>query len=215
MIVRLALVLLLFGSSPAVALDGGIAPFAGARVFDRDLQNFRWERGPVALAGVEGFARMGRWEGGLVLARSNTEQALGLPGEDLQPGVALTEATLRLRGALVVLGPFDFGLAAGVGRTHLGYDPDRASVAVQGLADPLELSFPAIDTWRRELAIDGRWRRSAAWAVGVGLAWSWFDLETAYRSGDTIVEGRDTFSSLDVHLQLRWTLWGLRGSETP
>lgn len=204
--VALLLVALLVATQDAHAeWRMGVSAYAGSRVLDERLDDYRWDVRPAPVLGLEGIARRGRAEFALAVERSSTEQALGLPGTTVAPRVDLTQVALRGRFHFFSLGPVAFSAGAGLGRMHLGWQPDALEVEVEGIAAPLQIDYAPVDTWRRELAIGAEWRLTHSLALGLVGEQSWFDLDTAHRAGDAIVDQNETFSSLDFRLHLKWT----------
>lgn len=183
----------------------GVSAYAGRRVLDEQLDDYRWDVEPAPVLGVEGLARRGRAEFAVAVERSSTQQALGLPGTTVAPRVDLTQVALRTRFDFFSLGPLHFSAGGGLGRMHLGWQPDAVQVEVEGIAAPLEIEYAPVNTWRREVAIGAEWALTHTLSLGLIGEHSWFELDTAHRAGDTIVDQTETFSSLDFRLHLKWT----------
>lgn len=188
----------------------GVSPYAGARALDAALDDYRWDVGPSRLIGAEAWARFARLEAALAVERSSTVQATGLPGESQGPRVDLTQIALRLRARVVSAGPVHLRAGAGLGRLHLGWDPDRAAFAIDGIADPVEVRYTPIDTWRTELEAGARIALPGPVDLVLASTWAHFDLATSHRSADAIVERDETFSTFDARIHLSWSLWGER-----
>lgn len=194
----------------AAGFAGGVSAYLGARALDASLDDYRWDVEPARALGAEAWIARSRLELALAVERSSTEQGTGLPGVSSAPRVDLTHVALRLRTRLFSLGPVRCHGGVGLGRLHLGWNPDRATYEVAGLPDPLTIEYAPVDTWRSELELGARIALPGPVDVGLASTWSRFDLETAHRDGDGIVERTDTFSTLDARVFLSWSLWGER-----
>lgn len=188
----------------------GVSPYVGVRSLDTALDDYRWNVGPSRLLGAEAWFAFSRFEAALAVERSSTEQSTGLAGVTTAPRVDLTHLAVRVRARLLAWGPAQLHAGAGAGRLHLGWDPTRATYAVSGLPDPITVDYDPIDTWRTELELGARIALPGPIDLGLASTWAHFDLETAHRAGDAIVERDETFSTVDGRVFLSWSLWGER-----
>lgn len=178
----------------------------GAVFIDRGLGDFRWDTRPAAVWGAHALVTRGRFASGLRVARSQTSQGTGIPGESQAPSVNLT--ALALVGQVRVAGYRGVELwgSAHAGRMHLGYSPDQLTFDAGGVNGPVTVDFDPITEWDFGGGMEIRRRFFRQVALGLQVEASSFALDTAHRRGDEIAESRDRFYNWAVRLELSWLL---------
>ena len=182
-----------------------VGVLAGVQQPDLDLADFSWDVTAQTTYGAQALVGFGRFGAGVRLWRARTTQETGLP-DVADPTVRLTTWEIVTEGRVLrVLGTELLGTAS-VGRLHLGYEPDRLTVALPGASQPLEVAFEPIDEWTVAIGATVRRRLLGSWAVGLQMDHRWFGLDTAHRSGDAVAFERHRFGNWGARLALSW-LW--------
>ena len=183
----------------------GLESQAGARRLDDRLADYRWAVGPVPVLGLDAVATHGRWSLRAGASRSGTEQATGLPGAAPEPSVSLTELSIGGGVRLVDVGPVRLDAGASIGRLHLRWDPERLDLEVDGT--PVNVAFEPIDRWTRAVDLTLAWAPRPSLHLGLRGRALRFDLDTAHRAGDAIVERTESFDGYDLTLFVRALPW--------
>lgn len=177
-----------------------IAPTIGALALDSHLADYRWNTSLAIQPGLRVALHHARFATALRTAWAGTEQATGIPGETSAPKVNMTQLDLALEGRITNLGSIElWGLAHG-GRMFLGYEPDHMTFDAGG--SPVTVDFDPITEWCYGLGIALRRDLARHLALGLQLDQTVFRLDTAHRSGDEIVESRESFSNWSFSLAL-------------
>jgi len=192
---------LVLAGGRAEAWSVGFGPSGGLISLDQELGNYRWDTAPRPAWGLAAKATSGRVGGGVRLWRSATTQVTGIPGETFAPDVRLTatEAFGEVRVARVA----GVALLAGAstGALHLGWSPDRATLAPGGVGE-IEISYEPVTEWTAGAEISACRTLPGGLDLALGLGRSWFRLDTQHRAGDEIVARRDTFGHWIVRAEL-------------
>ena len=193
-------------TSPASDWRLAIGPVAGAVMFDRSLDNYRWDIGPTLQTGLQATLYRGRFGAGVRLLRAQTTQASGIPGEAQVPHVNATGLDIvgelrvvRYRGA-------ELWGSAHAGRLHLGYDPDQLTFDTGGVGGPVTVAYDPISEWELGLGLEVRGELTRHMALSLQAEQSSFALDTAYRSGAAIVQTRERFYNWSLRLQVAWLI---------
>lgn len=189
----------------------GIEPRTGFRVLDAHLSDFRWDVGARPFAGADLTLRNERWSLSVGASRSATEQATGL-GDVTATTVTLFEAGITLRATVLRHGPVRLELGAGGGRLRSSWAPEVLRTDVDGV--PIDVRFDPVGTWTRSLDARVSVRLRPALMLGLSAVARRFELDTAHRSGSTIVESEESFRSVDIGLFVRVVGWSSSNPET-
>jgi hypothetical protein len=207
-----ALMLLASIAAPARAQSGGddvaarpawrvsVAPTVGALVFDADLANYRWDTGVAWQPGLRAALHRSSFAAGVHAAWSATSQATGIPGESTVPDVHLTEVELVLEAQVARVRGVELWASGHGGRLYLGYDPDHLTVDMGGLSEPITVDYEPITEWCYGFGIEFRYAVARQLALGLQLEQTGFQLDTAHRSGNEIVESRERFMNWSLSL---------------
>lgn len=183
-----------------VAWRLSVAPTIGALSLDSHLADYRWDTSVSMLPGLQAGLHHARFSLALRTSWAGTEQATGLLDETAAPGVNLTQVDLALEGRLATLAGIEMAASGHGGRLFLGYEPDEMTVDAGGV--PVTVSFDAITEWCYGFGIAFRRDLARHLALGLQLDQTAFRLDTAHRSGDEIVESRESFSNWSLSLAL-------------
>ena len=197
----------MIGAAPiwlAVGLLGGLA------LPDSRFADYRWNVDPRAAWGVEMLAGRGRLAAGLRVAGSRTTQTIGLPDPASTAAVRSTSFELVARGTIVSLAGFDLATTAGGGRLHMGWAPDHVEATVGGT--PVSVDLAPVDTWMAGGGFALTRDLPGPWRAGLGLERRFFSMETAHRSGSSIVTGTQTFGDWNARVELQWLALGMKGT---
>lgn len=185
---------------PTAAWRLSIAPSIGAIALDSHLADYRWDTSLSMQPGLRVGVHHARFATALRTAWSGTEQATGVPGESAAPSVNLTQVDLALEGRMATLAGIEMWASGHGGRLFLGYEPDEMTVDAGG--SPVTVSFDAITEWCYGFGVSFRRDVARHLALGLQLDQTTFSLDTAHRSGDEIVEARESFSNWSLSLAL-------------
>lgn len=170
---------------------------------DSKLADYQWDTSPGLTFGGEAFGGLGRVAVGARVLRSQTTQSLGSLAT---PGAATVRATsweLVGRVRLASLGRTDFLAAAGGGRLHLGYAPDRIQVDA-GTGSAIAVELKPVDEWMGVVGVVVERPLANRWIAAVTADHRFFSMETAHRSGSEIVRADESFGGWGVRLGLAW-----------
>jgi hypothetical protein len=202
-----ALVLLAGTGAPSVTKAGGgpwlsLSLLGGATRPDSDLSNYRWDVGGKFTWGGEAILGNGSWGTGVRIWNWSTTQSTGILGAQTSPTVSLRSVQLvgQFRPfSLMGFRTFAFG---SFGRVRLGYSPDRITLNVEGVSEPVVVNFEPVNEWI--LGLGAGVERSLAHGIALGMEVerSTFSLDTVHRSGDAIVEDRESFKNWNLRFRL-------------
>jgi hypothetical protein len=184
----------------AAAWRVSIAPVIGALALDSHLGDYQWDTSVAIQPGLRVALHHTRYAAALRTSWSGTQQSTGLAGENAAPEVHMTQLDLVLEGRIAAWKRVELWGSGHGGRLFLGYDPDEMTVDAGG--SPVTVSFDPITEWCYGLGIGFRGDVARHLALGLQLDRSTFHLDTAHRSGDEIVEARESFSNWSVSLAL-------------
>ena len=171
---------------------------AGSVQPDGDLADYQWRTVPSAAWGVRALAGVKRFSGGVRLWNTRARQDIGAATPATVRG---TSVELIGRGRLLNVGASQVLATASGGRLHLAYDPDRIEVGGgSGGADAVK--FGPIDEWIVGAGLALEQRVAGAWSVGFEVERRFFGLDTAHRSGETIVERREMMGDWNARVEL-------------
>jgi len=177
-----------------------IAPTIGVLMLDSHLADYRWDTSPAVQPGLRIGVHHSRYAAALRTSWSSTEQSTGLLGETTTPRVHLTQLDLSLEGRLATFQRIEVWGSCHGGRMFLGYEPDQMMVDAGG--SPVTVSFDAIDEWCYGFGAALRRDIARHLALGLQVDGTGFQLDTAHRSGNEIVESREGFVNWSVSLSL-------------
>lgn len=188
----------------AVGLLGGLS------LPDARFSDYRWNVDPRAAWGVETLTGAGRFAAGLRVSSSRTTQTIGIPDPASTAAVRSTAVELVAHGTVVSLAGFDLAATASGGRLHLGWDPDHVEGSVGGT--PVSADLAPVDTWTAGGGLAVTRRLPGPWRAGLGLDRRFYSMETAHRSGASIVTGTQTFGDWNARVELQWLALGMKGT---
>jgi hypothetical protein len=191
------------GALPVTGLVPGpwlsVGVLGGSTQFDPHLADYAWNVNPRAGFGAEALAGFGPVGGGVRVWRARTSQHLGL-AEAPDPSVDATSFDVVGRLRLFSLLGAQLQACASTGRLHLGYSPDHVLVGSGGSA--VDVALAPVDAWSYGAGLAVRRGLVGAWAAGVEVDAQRFSMETAHRSGSTIVTGNERFNDWSARLGL-------------
>lgn len=177
-----------------------IAPAVGILMFDSHLADYRWDTSLSVQPGLRIGVHHSRYSAALRTSWSATDQPTGLIGESTVPRVHMTQLDLALEGRIASLARTELWGSAHGGRMFLGYEPDQMTVDAGG--SPVTVAFDPIDEWCYGAGIAFRRDLARHLALGLQLDGTGFQLDTAHRSGNEIVESREGFVNWSLSLAL-------------
>lgn len=192
----------------------GLAPVGPAKALERlvllsalggtaqpvaDLADYQWDVRPHEAWGAELAAGSGPWSLGLRLWRSHTTQSLGLTGAS-DPTVRTSSLDLVARARVAAWRGVGLEAMASGGRLALRYDPEHLAIGTGGT--PIEVSLPPVHEWVAGAGLALQAPLPGPWSAGLEVERRVFSLDTAHRSGSTVVMARDTFGEWDARLAL-------------
>ncbi len=201
----LAVVVVAAAVAPARADSARATPrwsigiLAGSVQPEADLADYQWSTTPRVAWGLQALAGAGRLSGGVRLWNTRAQQEIGAgAGSSMVRG---TSFELVGRGRLLSVSGSELLAVASGGRLHLGYEPDRVEIA-SGAGDPIEVRLAPIDEWIVGAGVALERRIASTWRVGFEVERRLFKLDTAHRSGDAIVERRETLGDWNARVEL-------------
>jgi hypothetical protein len=172
---------------------------SGTTLHDPALANYQMSTALEAGFGAQGLAGFGRFAAGLRLWTATTQQTIGA-SDPSNPKLRMTSSEAVAQGRLGRLGGAELVAVASVGWLHLGYHPDQ--VTVSSGASPIVVDLAPMDEWIAGGGLAVKHRLGAHWGLGLEVDRRIFGLDTAHRSGSTIVEQREWFGDWSAHLEL-------------
>ncbi len=183
-----------------------VGPSVGVQVFDDNLANYRWDTKPAVVTGLQVTLYRGWLAGGIRMGRSHTRQVTGIPGETRAPQVNKTDVVFTGHVRALEYRIFELWGSISGGGMFLGYDPDRMTFEIGGIADPVTVSYEAVSTWQYGLGTGLRSKITRHAALSLEVERSTFSLDTAHRRGDEIVYARQSFSNWQFSVGVSWLL---------
>jgi hypothetical protein len=167
---------------------------------DPALADYQWDVRPRGAWGAQALIGGDRFATGLRAWRSGTTQRIGA---GIDP-VSVRETSVELVGRAHLAERFGIGasLVAGAGRLHLGFDPDRVAIPLEGGGSAGEASLAPIDEWMASAGMALARPIAERWALGLEIDHRRFALDTAHREGDAIESARTSFGEWSVRLEL-------------
>lgn len=201
----LALVALLASSSLA-STDLRLGVGVGAVGFDSSLRGFNWETAPRPAPEVEISLARGRWETGLRVRTTSTEQAFGFAATPQAANVRWTSAEILTRVRIAKWGPLELSPALGVGRVDLRYDPEHVAINLspaEGYASrgDTRVRLAPIGEWLATGSLQTRLNLAPSLALAFAAERSLFRLDTAESSDGGVLEDRRTFGAWSLRAQ--------------
>jgi hypothetical protein len=141
-----------------------------------------------------------RYCGGLRLRSFVTRQDMSAAGLAISPSVRLTTYELVGRANVAEWAATRVQVSASVGRIHLGYHPDHATLA--GGGTPVAVTFAPIQEWMAGAGIGVERPLGGRWTLGLGVDANRFSLDTAHRNGAVIDFGRNAFVNWNARIEL-------------
>jgi hypothetical protein len=178
----------------------GIAPTIGALALDSHLADYRWDTSISVQPGLRIGVHHARFATALRTSWAATEQSTGLLDATSAPRVHLTQVDLALEGRIATLKSVEVWGSGHGGRMFLGYEPDQITVDAGGT--PVTVSFDAINEWCYGFGVALRRDLARHLALGLQLDGTGFNLDTAHRLGNEIVESREGFVNWSLSLEL-------------
>jgi hypothetical protein len=182
----------------AVSLLGGTAQPVSR------MADYQWDVRPHAGWGAQALVGRGGWSVGPRLWRSGTTQALGLAGTP-DPHVSTTSLELVTRARLASWRTVECLALASGGRLAIGYQPDRLTLDTS--AGPVEVAFAPVSSWIAGAGVALLAPVAGGWTVGMETERRVFALDTAHRSGASVVYGRETLGDWHMRFELG-RAWG-------
>ncbi len=175
---------------------------AGTTQFDAGLADYQWDTTLRPGWGLQALIGGGRLAAGVRVWRAATTQSIGDLGA--APDVHATRWELIGEGRLLEALGTEFRLTAGAGRLRLAWDPDRIVLQPAGGGAPIEVALAPVGTWTGGAGFVLRRPLAADWTVGLGVDARIYAIDTARRSGDTVVLARERFGDWSTRLELAW-----------
>ena len=173
----------------------------GATGFDRHLADYEWNVTPRAAWGVQALAGSGRFAGGLRVWNTRTTQHMATASEP-NPAVNALSLDLVSRARVLRHGGLELDACASAGRLHLGYAPDHVTIPASGGGAPIDVSLSPIDEWLAGAGLALRHPVAGPWAATIEIDTQVFGMQTAHRSGNAIVVGREGFREWSARFEL-------------
>lgn len=172
----------------------------GSTQFDAELADYQWDTTPRLGWGLSGLVGRGRFAAGLELWRTGTTQAIG----DLGAAPEVHATSLELVGEARIVGRWgtDLWVRGHGGRLRLGYQPDRITIQPPGPVSPIEVELAPVAAWIGGAGAALRRPVASRWTVGLGVDARVFAIDTAHRSGDTVVYGRRSFGDWSIRCEI-------------
>lgn len=180
---------------------GSIGGLTGAAQFDGHLADYQWNVTPRASLGVQALAGVGRVSAGVRVSQSRTTQHIAQASVS-DPSVHATRFDLEGRAQLFKTFGLRLDAFGTIGRLHLGYAPSHVTLAAPGGGSDIEVGLAPVDTWSSGMGFALRRHLPGPWSAGVEIARQQFALDTAHRSGNSIVLQHERFSEWSTRLEL-------------
>jgi len=202
--------LLLAFANPAPAEDSGwrldLGAAGGAMLLDEDLQDNRWDVGPVPAFTLAAQALRGRYALVLAYGKSLTVQGTGIPGESIDPRVDLHSIDALASARILQWAGLELWGQLHGGRILMRYQPDSLVLAAPGGGAPIEVQFDPIHEWTAGVRTSIRREFQGRFALTATAGYSTFGLDTAHRRGSEIVEQRERFHNWSLGFGASWLL---------
>ena len=189
---------------PHVTLALGL--LSGATFLDGRFADYQWNVDPRASLGVSAVAEAGRFSAGLRVTQSRTTQTIGIPDPGSSAAVHATSFELVGGARVARLAGFALAATASGGRIHLGWSPDHVDATVGGT--PVSVDFTSVDRWIGGGGLAVTRRLPGPWRAGLVVDRRFFTMDTAHRSGNSIVTGPRAFGDWNARVELSWLLLG-------
>jgi hypothetical protein len=177
---------------------------SGSTRLDDGLADFQWDTTPRVDWGAQALVGRGRFASGLRLWRARTRLQLDPSDASASAGVRATSTELIGHGRLATTLGCELMAVASAGLLHLGYHPDRVSIAPAGGGAPIAVDLAPVNEWIGGAGLALRRPLGGPWTAGVELDHRLFGLDTAHRNGAVIEYGRRTFGDWSARLELAW-----------
>lgn len=182
-----------------LGLTFALGILSGSTLPDARLSDYQWDTRPQMTWGAQALVGNDRFSGGFRISTTGTTQNIGLP-ELPSAHVRANSFDLVGRGVVARGLGFDVLALASVGRMHLRYQPDHVVTDVGGV--PTTVTFAPISEWSGGGGFGIEHRVAGAWAVGAAVERRLFGLDTAHRSGGSVVEGRESFGDWTARVEI-------------
>ena len=179
---------------------------SGATMLDGHFADYQWRVDPRASYGAEAAAGIGRFAVGLRGLQAQTRQAIGLPDPASTAEVRATTVELTGRARLASVAGFGLAATASGGRMHLGWHPDHVDAVVSGT--PVSVDLVPVDSWIGGGGLEVSRRLPGPWRAGLAVDRRFFSMDTAHRSGSSVVTGPETFGDWNARVELSWLALG-------
>jgi len=167
------------------------------------LADYQWDTTPRAAWGFQALGGAGRFATGLRLWSTRTRQTI-----DASQGssVAVQATTWELvgRGRLGTVWSTQVLATASAGLLHLGYTPDRITLASYGGGTPIVVDLEPMNEWIAGGGLAFRRSLARTWTAGLEVEHRIFGLDTAHRNGDAIEVGRESFDDWSARFEFAW-----------
>ena len=177
-----------------------LGALTGATRFDAHLADYQWKVDPRAGWGAQAIAGVGPVGAGVRVWQARTSQHIEF-ADTPNPAVHITSFDLVGRAQLLSRWGVGLEACASAGRMHLGYSPDHVAVTTSG-SGSIDVALQPVDTWVTGGGLALRRGLAGPWGAAVEVDTQVFRLDTAHRSGSTIVTGRERFSEWSARFEL-------------
>lgn len=181
-----------------------IGILSGSTRLDNGLADFQWDLRPRVDWGAQTLVGSGRFATGLRLWRTHTTQQIDPAAATAAPDVHATSTELVGHGCLAKALGCELMAVASAGLLHLGYHPDRVTIAPTGGGAPIAVDLAPVNQWIGGAGLAMRRPLRGAWAAGAEVDHRVFGLDTAHRNGAAIEYQRQTFGEWSARLELAW-----------
>ena len=172
----------------------------GTTRFDPHLADYQWKVDLKPAWGAQAIAGIGRFGIGPRLWQSQTNQHIELASTP-DPKVRSTRLDLVGRGRLLSRWGTDFELIASTGWLRLGYAPEHVAIPSSG-GGSIDVALGPVDSWSSGAGFAMRRGLIGSWAAGVEVESQMYAMDTAHRSGSSIVTRRERFSEWSARFEL-------------
>jgi hypothetical protein len=177
---------------------------SGSTWLDSGLADYQWDVTPRVDWGAQALMGGGRFASGLRLWRSQTTQQIDPANATPAADVRATSTELVGRGRLATALGCEVMAVASAGLLHLGYHPDRVTIAPTGGGAAIAVDLEPVNEWIGGAGLGLRRPLHGPWAAGVEMDHRLFGLDTAHRNGAVIEYGRQRFGDWSARLELAW-----------
>ena len=184
---------------------GSLGVLGGSTLPDGQLARYQWDTHARAAWGAQGLVGTGRYALGVRMWRSQTVQVLDLPGGPLSPAVRSTTFEVLGRVRLHSVAGADLGVTGSAGRIRLAYRPDRVVVS-SGPGGDVVADLAPVSDWTAATGIFAERLLPGHWQLGLSLDRRVFALDTAHRSGPSVIDAHERFGDWSTRVELAWRL---------